>query len=654
TLTHHPHVRQTAVIVREDQPGDQRIVAYVIATEDNSPTATELRDHAAQTLPDYMVPAAVVTLDVLPLTPNGKLDHKALPAPQFTPTTTTRGPRNTHEELLCHAFAETLGVEHIGIDDNFFDLGGHSLLATRLTSRIRTTLNTELTVRDLFEAPTVATLATRLHHTTGARTPLTPRPRPDHIPLSPAQHRLWFLHQLEGPSATYNVPMVLRLTGELDTTALRDAIHDLTDRHETLRTVFPEYDGTPYQHVLHGDAARPVIDLVPVNEDGLDTAVSQAVTHTFDLTKDVPLRAWVFTTGADRHTLVILAHHIAGDGWSMGPLAQDLATAYAARCDGAAPQWAPLPVQYADYALWQREVLGDESDPQSLISRQIDYWRTTLTDLPDHLELPTDRPRPAIAGHHGGSVPFSWDTELHHGITRLAREHQASVFMVVQTALATLLTRLGAGTDIPLGSPIAGRTDDALDNLVGFFINTLVLRTDTSGNPTFTELLGRVRETDLAAYTHQDVPFERLVELLNPTRSLAHNPLFQVVLGLESTSDGEFAMRGLSAESAGVDTGVAKVDLAVNLLEVFGEGGEAVGMRGVVEFATDLFDRRTAESIALRLERLLRTAVDDASQPIAELDILSVEERELLLHGWNDTARDVPEATLPALFEAQV
>ena len=226
--------------------------------------------------------------------------------------------------------------------------------------------------------------------------------------------------------------------------------------------------------------------------------------------------------------------------------------------------------------------------------------------------------------------------------------------MVVQTALATLLTRLGAGTDIPIGSPIAGRTDNALDNLVGFFINTLVLRTDTSGNPTFTELLGRVRETDLAAYTHQDVPFERLVELLNPTRSLAHNPLFQVVLGLESASDGEFAMRGLSAESAGVDTGVAKVDLAVNLLEVFGEGGEAVGMRGVVEFATDLFDRRTAESIALRLERLLRTAVDDASRPIAELDILSVEERELLLHGWNDTARDVPDATLPELFEAQV
>ncbi|MET8022427.1 condensation domain-containing protein, partial [Streptomyces decoyicus] len=483
TLTHHPHVRQAAVIVREDQPGDQRIVAYVIPTENDSPTGTELRDHAAKALPDYMVPAAVVTLDVLPLTPNGKLDHKALPAPQFTPTTTTRGPRNTHEELLCHAFAKTLGVEHIGIDDNFFDLGGHSLLATRLTSRIRTTLNTELTVRDLFEAPTVATLATRLHHTTGARTPLTPRPRPDHIPLSPAQQRLWFLHQLEGPSATYNVPMVLRLTGELDTAALCDAIHDLTDRHETLRTVFPEYDGTPYQHVLHGDAARPVIDIVPVNEDDLDTAVSQAVTHTFDLTKDVPLRAWVFTTGAGQHTLLILAHHIAGDGWSMGPLAHDLATAYAARCDGTAPQWAPLPVQYADYALWQREVLGDENDPQSLISRQIDYWRTTLTALPDHLELPTDRPRPAIAGHHGGSVPFTWDTELHHGITRLAREHQASVFMVVQTALATLLTRLGAGTDIPLGSPIAGRTDDALDNLVGFFINTLVLRTDTSGNP---------------------------------------------------------------------------------------------------------------------------------------------------------------------------
>ncbi|KOG45659.1 condensation domain-containing protein, partial [Streptomyces decoyicus] len=455
TLTHHPHVRQTAVIVREDQPGDQRIVAYVIPAEDAETATIDLREHAAQTLPDYMVPAAVVTLDVLPLTPNGKLDHKALPAPQFNVAATTRGPRNTHEELLCHAFAETLGVAHIGIDDNFFDLGGHSLLATRLTSRIRTTLNTELTVRDLFEAPTVATeltvrdlfeaptvatLATRLHHTTGARAALLPMERPERIPLSFAQQRLWFLHQLEGPSATYNVPLLLRLTGSLNVDALREAIYDLTVRHETLRTVFPQTDGTPHQYVLHGDAARPTVEVVTTDAEDLAERIATAARQTFRLTDELPLRAWVFTTGANEHTLLILAHHIASDGWSMGPLAQDLATAYAARRDGTTPQWAPLPVQYADYTLWQREVLGDESDPQSLISGQVDYWQQHLAGLPDLLELPTDRPRPAEASYRGDSVPFTWDTELHHGITRLAREHQASVFMVVQTALATLLT----------------------------------------------------------------------------------------------------------------------------------------------------------------------------------------------------------------------
>ncbi|MFD3424034.1 amino acid adenylation domain-containing protein [Streptomyces decoyicus] len=644
TLTHHPHVRQAAVIVREDQPGDQRIVAYVIAAEDADTTTIDLREHAAQTLPDYMVPAAIVTLDVLPLTPNGKLDHKALPAPQFTPTTTTRSPRNTHEELLCHAFAETLGVEHIGIDDNFFDLGGHSLLATRLTSRIRTTLNTELTVRDLFEAPTVATLATRLHHTTGARTPLTPRPRPDHIPLSPAQHRLWFLHQLEGPSATYNVPLLLRLTGSLNVEALREAIHDLTDRHETLRTVFPQTDGTPHQQVLHGDAARPTVEVVTTDAAHLAEHIATAARQTFRLTDELPLRAWVFTTEANEHTLLILAHHIASDGWSMGPLAQDLATAYAARRDGTAPQWAPLSVQYADYTLWQREVLGDESDPQSLIAGQVDYWQQHLAGLPDLLELPTDRPRPAEASYQGDSVPFSWDAELHHGITRLAREHQASVFMVVQTALATLLTRLGAGTDIPLGSPIAGRTDDALDNLVGFFINTLVLRTDTSGNPTFTELLGRVRETDLAAYTHQDVPFERLVELLNPTRSLAHNPLFQVMLSFEATG-ADVPIAGLDSRLEQVDAKTSKLDMEFVLEEAVTADGLPAGMAGTVDFATDLFDRQTAEAMAVRLERLLRAAVADASQPIADLDILSAPERTTLLHTWPTAIRELPDGT---------
>ncbi|MGW2028304.1 amino acid adenylation domain-containing protein, partial [Streptomyces decoyicus] len=647
-------VAQCVVIVREDRPGDQRIVAYVVPVDgDERLDVAGLRERAAQALPAYMVPSAFIQLGSFPLNPNGKVDRKALPAPELPAAPTSRRPRNPREEILCGFFAEILGVDRVGIDDNFFDLGGHSLLATRLVSRIRTTFGAELAVRDLFEASSVAGLADRLDDAAGARAALAPVERPELVPLSYAQRRLWFLHQLEGASATYNLPMALRLSGALDIDALRAAMADLVDRHESLRTVFPETDGVPYQRVLTGDAARPVIEVVTTTPDGTDAAIEEAAAYVFDLAIELPLKIWLFEASPAEHVLLVLTHHIAGDGWSTDPFIRDLSAAYTARCDGAAPQWAPLPVQYADYTLWQREVLGDESDPDSVISRQIDYWRGTLAGLPEQLELPTDRPRPAVASHHGDTVPFAWDTDLHHGITRLAREHQSSVFMVVQAALATLLTRLGAGTDIPMGSAIAGRNDDALDDLVGFFVNTLVLRTDTSGDPTFAELLGRVRETDLAAYAHQDVPFERLVEIVNPTRSLSHHPLFQVMLTFQN-NDAELALPGLTAQGHALDAASAKFDLSFDVEEQHDGSGVPSGMRGSVEFATDLFDRRTAENIAGWLERLLRDAVEDASRPIGELDVLAEQERELLLNGWNDTARDVADATLAELFEAQV
>ncbi|MGW7578749.1 amino acid adenylation domain-containing protein, partial [Streptomyces sp. NPDC054765] len=649
-----PAVAQCVVIVREDRPGDQRIVAYVVPVDgDERLDAARLREKAAQALPAYMVPSAFRQLGSFPLTPNGKVDRKALPAPELPAAPTSRRPRTAREEILCGFFAQILGVDRVGIDDNFFDLGGHSLLATRLISRIRATFGAELAVRDLFEASSVAGLADRLDDAAGARAALVPVERPERVPLSFAQRRLWFLHQLEGPSATYNLPMALRLSGALDLDALGEAMADLVDRHESLRTVFPETDGVPYQQVLTGDAARPVIEVVATAPENTDAAIEEAAAHLFDLSADVPLRVRLFETSPVDHVLLVLTHHIASDGWSMDPFLRDLSAAYTARCDGTGPQWAPLPVQYADYTLWQREVLGDENDPDSVISRQIDHWRTALSALPEQLELPTDRPRPATAAHHGETIPFTWDTDLHHGIVRLAREHQASVFMVVQAALATLLTRLGAGTDIPIGSAIAGRTDDALDDLVGFFVNTLVLRTDTSGDPTFAELLGRVRETDLAAYAHQDVPFERLVEIVNPTRSLAHHPLFQVMLTFQN-NDADLELPGLAAQHYALGMASAKFDLSFDVEEQHDGRGVPSGMRGSVEFATDLFDRETAHSIAARLERLLRTAVEDASRPIGELDVLSADERELLLNGWNDTAREVPDATLAELFEAQV
>ncbi|MFJ9461714.1 condensation domain-containing protein, partial [Kitasatospora sp. NPDC101447] len=353
----------------------------------------------------------------------------------------------------------------------------------------------ELAVRQVFEASTVAELATAIDESAVGRLPLQAVvERPDRLPLSLAQQRLWFLHQFEGPSATYNVPVALRLSGSLDVEALRRGLADVVARHESLRTVFAEDADGPYQIVL--DAARAAeagLREVAVAADDLEEELKHATRTPFDLTRDLPLRAWLFELGAEEHVLLAVVHHIAGDAWSMGPLARDLAAAYAARAAGEAPAWQELPVQYADYGLWQRELLGSEADQGSEVSRQLAYWKRTLDGLPEELALPFDRPRPSTASYRGDRVTFAFPEGLHDGLTRVAREHRASVFMVLQAALAALLSRLGAGEDIPLGTPIAGRTDDALDDLVGFFVNTLVLRTDVSGDPTFAELIERVR-----------------------------------------------------------------------------------------------------------------------------------------------------------------
>jgi acyl carrier protein len=507
-LAAHPDVAQAAVIVREDRPGDKRLAAYVVAAGDHAPRPDSLREYLRQRLPEHMVPAAFVVLDGLPVTPNGKLDRKALPAPEFGSAGTGRAPRTPQEQLLAELFAEVLGLPGVGVDDDFFDLGGHSLLATRLIARIRATLGVELELRTLFEAPTVAGLAARLYDAGQARLALTRYERPDVVPLSFAQRRLWFLHQMEGPSATYNIPLALRLCGTLDRQALQAALGDVMARHESLRTVFPQTDGTPYQQILDADAARPQLLVTEVSPTELAEVLAGAARYGFDLATETPVRAELFALAPDEHVLLVLVHHIAGDGWSMGPLSADLAAAYTARCQGQAPGWAPLAVQYADYTLWQHRLLGDETDPDSLFAAQIAYWTQALAGLPEHLDLPTDRPRPPVASYRGGLLEMRWDATLHQGLTELARRHSASLFMVLQAGLAALLSKLGAGTDIPLGSPIAGRTDQALDDLVGFFVNTLVLRTDVSGNPSFAQLLARVRETALAAYEHQDVPFD--------------------------------------------------------------------------------------------------------------------------------------------------
>ena len=529
-LVRHAGVAQAAVIAREDGPGGKRLVGYVVPAGDAVLDAAALRAHLGQSLPEHMVPSALVVLDRLPLTPNGKLDRRALPAPEHRVGAVRRVARTPQEEILCALFAEVLGLERVGIDEDFFALGGHSLLATRLISRIRSTLDVEVSIRSLFEAPTVEALVGRLGDAQVARAPLRAQARPAEIPLSYAQRRLWFLDRLEGASATYTIPLALRVRGELDRAALEAALGDLVERHESLRTIFPDTLGVPRQVILDAGAARPRLAVTAVDETSLAGALSAAARTGFDLAREPPLRVHLFALGAGEHVVLLLLHHIAGDGWSLAPLLRDLGRFYEARCRGEAAAIAALPVQYADYTLWQHAVLGSEEDGESAIARQLSFWTGQLAGLPDQLDLPLDRARPAVSSYRGGSVGLRLSAPLHAALLELARASGASLFMVLQAGLSALLTRLGAGTDIAIGSPIAGRTDSALDDLVGFFVNTLVLRTDTSGAPSFRALIGRVRAGNLAAYSHQELPFERLVEVLNPARSLSRHPLFQVML----------------------------------------------------------------------------------------------------------------------------
>ena len=652
-LAARPDIAHVVVMVREDRPGNKTLVAYLVARADAGVDVPAARAAVAEALPEYMVPADWVVLDALPLTPNGKLDRSALPAPDVAPAS-TRGPRDPREEILCALFTEVIGVPVTGVEDSFFALGGHSLLATRLVSRIRSVLGVELGIRAVFEAPTVAALAERLSDGATARTPLRAVARPARVPLSFTQRRLWFLNQFETTTAMYNVPLAMRLRGDLDLPALRRALADVVERHEALRTIFPVTDEEPYQLVLNAEQAQIPFQVREIAGSELDSVVAQAADEGFDLAVELPVRAGVFRLGERDHVLLVVVHHIATDGWSLAPFTSDLAVAYAARSEDNPPQWTSLPVQYADFALWQKEVLGNESDEDSILSRSLAFWQSALSGLPDRLELPTDRPRPAIAEHRGDAVPVVIGLELHERIIALATRSKASVFMVVHAGLAALLTRLGAGTDIPIGSPIAGRTDTALNDLVGFFVNTLVLRVDTAGEPSFAELLARVTEADLAAYAHQDVPFERIVEVVNPTRSLAHHPLFQVLLAFQNAAGATLELPGLAVEEHEIAVSTAKYDLSLMLTERPRRHSAAPGIDGFLGYDSALFDRATAQTFVDRLVRLIEAAVADPEKPIAALDILTAEERHRLLVDWNGTGLTAATTTLPELFEAQV
>ena len=674
-----------------DLAGDLQPACLEVAKFDLSFSCAELHDHAAR--PDgievwlqyasdlFDAPTAQLLADVFvrvlaaaaadPLGPVGALpvlsadeqqgldDRRqrlqAARPPALRPGASShRRVRTPRQEILCGLYSEVLGLPSVSADDSFFDLGGHSLLGVRLVNRIRAVLGAEIGIRDLFLAPTAAGLDQRIEQAEGGapRPPLTARPRPERVPLSFAQGRLWFLDQL-GAGTSYNLPTVLRLDQPLPAGVLRAALADLAGRHEVLRTVVAVTDGEPAQRVAAG--AEPELTVAAVSEQELDGAVAAAAGYQFDLAAEIPLRAWLLDVadgkqGTTGPVLVLVLHHIAGDGWSMGPLMADLAAACAARAAGEAPQWAPLPVQYADYALWQRDLLGEPNDPGSLLRAQLDFWRETLDGAPPVLDLPADRPRPAVASGRGRVVPFDVDAPVRAGLEALAREQGATLFMVLQAGLAALLARLGAGTDVPVGTVVAGRDDEALDDLVGFFVNTLVLRTDTSGNPSFTDLAGagprhrpgRLRPPGPAVRTAgggaQPGPLHRLP----PAR-----PGHADAAARGRAAAGRRARRGRPPRAH--RPGEVRPDPV-------GDGGQRARRRARRRAGVRVGPVRRADggTAVQRLSRLLAAVAVDPALPVGDVDLFSAGEREWLA-AVNDTAvAGVPDGCVHEVFQARV
>ncbi|HYW07111.1 MAG TPA: amino acid adenylation domain-containing protein, partial [Longimicrobium sp.] len=638
-----PGVSQAAVTARDDGDGP-RLVGYFVG--DATP-ATELRAALRATLPEYMLPSAFVRLDALPLGPSGKTDRRALPAPPTESGAEYRAPGTEVEAALVEAWSEVLGVERVGIDDDFFDLGGHSLLATRVLSRVRQRLGVDLPVRALFQHPTVAALAGAIRRERGdsaPQPPLEPADRDAPLPLSFAQQRLWFLAEMEPESPLYNLPAAVRMRGELDEAALRRALAEIVRRHEALRTVFRAgRDGTPVQEVTAApaDFPLPVADLrgfpaAWARAEVLRLAADEAEAP-FDLRADPLLRGLLVRVADGEHALVLTLHHIVGDGWSVGVLFGELAALYGAFRDGGESPLAPLAVQYADYAAWQRAWLTEGT-----LEAQLAYWRARLDGAPPLLELPTDHARPSVQSHRGEILPFDVPAGLARRVRALARREGATPFMVLLAAFTLVLHRLSGSDDVVVGAPVAGRARPEVEGLIGFFVNTMALRVDASGNPSFRELVGRARETALEAYAHQDLPFERVVEELHPTRTLGYNPLFQVALALQNVPRAVAGPPGLTLELEDVDSGTAKFDLFLELVE------EGDRLRAKLEYATDLWEEDGARRIAALFIRLLDAAVAEPDAALTALGGTTDGERdELLALG----AGPAPEAVAVPVHE---
>ncbi len=651
-LAQHPNVQQTVVTAREDTPGNQRLVAYIVPHQQPSPTIDQLRRFLKQQLPEYMVPTAFAILEAMPLTPNGKVDRRALPVPESNREQATFAPARTPiEEMLALIWADVLGVKLVGVLDNFFILGGHSLLATQVISRVRTTMNVELPLRSLFEAPTIAELAEYVAQWQRSAKQLSAPPRipkaPDTpSPLSFAQQRLWFLDKLQPDSANYNIPVAVRLQGDLKLTALENSLNEIIKRHSALRTNFTTLDGQPIQ-IIHPQRCLTltVVDLrASETEFEIERLLTAQAQRPFDLTNELLVRASVLLLGQTEQILLLCMHHIVADGWSIGVLMRELAALYSAECNDLPSPLLELPIQYADFAVWQRQWLHSE-----VLESQLAYWQQQLNGAPTYLSLPTDRPRTAIQSLRGAYQSFTLDHELTEALTLVSRLEGVTLFMTLLAAFGTLLYRYTGQQDILIGSPIANRNHAQIEGLIGLFVNTLVLRTDFSGHPSFRELLRRVREVALQAYAHQDLPFELLVEALQPERDLRRTPLFQVMFVFQNTPTLAMEFQGLNLTPLPVESLTAKFDLTLSL-----ENTDQ-GLLGELEYNTDLFDADTITRMVGHFQTLLTGIVTHPEQQICELPLLTEQERYQLLVEWNHTQTNYPyEICIHQLFEAQV
>jgi amino acid adenylation domain-containing protein len=729
-LTSHPAIWESVVVMQEDEPGDKRLVAYVVSQKEQFPTVLELRDFLKAKLPEYMMPSAFVLLPSLPLTSNGKVDRRALPKPELDSTQLEKyvAPRTPTEKLLTQIWAQVLKLEQVGIHDNFFELGGHSLLATQLISRIRNVFKVELPLRELFAKATVAELARSLeqlqqqklktlHVTSLPSAPIAPKAENVDLPLSYAQQRLWFLDQFEPNSPFYNIPIALRLVGNLNQAALEQSLQEIIHRHEALRTNFITVDGKPIQvirehfdklpstssgrrsasqgtgnreqageqgarsrgedKVISISPSSPlspsspptswtvsVVDLKYLSTlvlSEVEVAEQEIAAHKlaqlqaiqpFDLAKEALIRATLVVLNETEHVLLVCMHHVVSDGWSMGVFVQELAALYNAYSQGEGSPLAPLPIQYADFAIWQRNRLKGD-----VLQSQLSYWQQQLKDAPALLSLPTDRPRPAVQTYNGTHQEFALSLELTSKLTKLSQEQGCTLFMTLLAAFDTLLYRYTGTEDILVGSPIANRDRSEIEGLIGFFVNTLVMRTDLSGNPSFSELLGRVREMAMEAYTHQDLPFEMLVEALQPERNLSHTPLFQVMFVLQNAPMSELELTKLTVSSLPIKGTTSRFDLTLIMHNTATSTplSTSTGLVGWWEYNTDLFDASTIERMTGNFVTLLESIITNPNQQISQLPLLTEVEQQQLLVEWNDTGVDYPlHKSIHQLFEEQV